>query len=95
MFINNYRNHLTNIIRLTKRNYYLQRFSDFRLNTRKIWETINELTKNKRKATTSVRSIIHNNIIKSTSHEISDAFNDHFSNIAPELVSKLPHKNFL
>ena len=95
-----YRNHLTNLIKLTKSNYYLQKFSDFRQNTKKIWETINELTNSKTKISTSVSSVMHNNQIKNTPYEISDAFNDYFSNIAPELAHLLPltqtsHKSYL
>lgn len=33
---------------------------------------------------------MYNNNTMNTPHEISDAFNDYFSNIAPELANKLP-----
>ena len=86
----NYRNYLNNLIKSTKKHYYLQKFSDFRLNTKKIWKTINELTNAKTKTNTTTESINYNNQIKNTPQEISEAFNDYFSMIAPELASKLP-----
>ena len=65
-----------------------------------IWETINELTNSKTKINTSVSSVMHNNQTKTTPHEISNAFNDYFSHIAPELAHKVPptqmsHKSYL
>lgn len=85
-----YRNYLTNLIRITKENYYLQRFSDFRLSTRKIWETINELTNSNNKFSSNTKSVLFNNQILDTPHQVSEAFNEHFTNIAPKLASKLP-----
>jgi len=61
----------------------------FRVNTRKIWETINELRNNKTEKDSTTLSILHNKQIKNTLEQISDAFNDYFSNVAPELASKL------
>ena len=100
LYYKTYRNHLTNIIRHTKKNYYLQRFSDFRLSTRKLWDTINELKNSNTKYNSTVSTVIHNNQTKNTPLEIAEAFNDYFSNIAPELAHQLPptetsHTSFL
>lgn len=97
--IKKYRNYLNTLIKSTKRNYCLRRFSDFRVNTRKIWETIHELSNNKTKKNSTTNSVFYNQIIDAP-EQISDAFNDCFSNVAPELASKLPstqisHKSFL
>lgn len=86
----NSKHYLNNLIKITKRKYYLQRFSDFRLNTKKIWETMNELTNTNTNTYDTTNSVIYNNQIKDSPQNISDAFNDYFSKIAPELASKLP-----
>ena len=85
-----YRNYLRHFIKITKESYYLQKFSDFRLSTRKIWETINELSNSNSKCRSTTKSVTFNNHILDTPHEISEAFNDHFTNIAPTLAHKLP-----
>ena len=41
-----YRNNLTQVIRAAKSNYYRQIFSNFRTNTKKIWQTINKMKGN-------------------------------------------------
>ncbi len=85
-----FRNYLTKLIQITKQNYYLQRFSDFRLSTKKIWLTINELSNSIKKPSSTTKSVFLNNQIFDTQLEVSEAFNDHFTNIAPKLANKLP-----
>ena len=70
-----YRNHLTNLIKQSKKNYYLKKFSDFRLSTRKIWDTINELTNSNKTKTSPTNSVILNNNIMNSPYDISEAFN--------------------
>ena len=41
---NSYRNRTTALIKLTKRNYYLKVFSNFKNSTRKLWQAANTLT---------------------------------------------------
>lgn len=86
-----YRNYLTNLIKISKQNYYLQKFSNFRLSTKKIWETLNELSNSKTKTSSTTKSIVYKNRILDSKQEICEAFNDHFTSIAPTLAHKLPH----
>lgn len=87
-----YRNTLTQVIRFAKINYYRQIFSNFRNNTKKIWQTINELKGNTYNKN-SINTLHYKDSILSNPLEISEAFSSYFSNIAPELDSKLPQSN--
>ena len=91
-FYKKFRNNLNNIIKQAKKNYYLQRFSNFKLSTKKLWETINELSNTSPKKQDTTHSVIHNDVILDTPINISEAFNEYFTNIAPELANKLPPK---
>ena len=86
---NSYRNRLNALIRLTKRNYYLATFSNFKNQTKKIWQTINSMTKTNIPKS-KFNSIIHDNEILTDPKDISDAFNDFFVNVARNLDEKLP-----
>ena len=88
----NYRNNLNNIVKLSKKKYYLQRFSNFKLSTKKLWETINELSNNSYKKKDITNSVVYDNKILNSPSKISEAFNDYFANIAPQLANKLPPK---
>ena len=85
-----YRNYLTNLIKQSKKNYYLKKFSDFRLSTRKIWDTINELINSNKTKTSPTNSVTLNNNIMNSPYDISEAFNTYFTNIAPKLADELP-----
>ena len=87
-----YRNYLNNIIKQSKKDYYFQRFTNFRLSTKKLWETINELSNSNVAKQNPTYCINYNNSSLSTPQTIAHAFNEYFANIAPELASKLPPK---
>ena len=85
---NIYRNRTNALIKLTKRNYYLNIFSTYKKSTKKLWQAINTLSKaSVSKSTFS--TLIHENKIISDPQDISKAFNDHFVNVAPSLEKKL------
>ena len=87
-----YRNNLTQVIRTAKCNYYRNILCNFRNNTKKVWQIINEM-----KGNTSNKpnpKILHyNNTIFDNPKDISEAFSKYFSNIAPLLDNKLPQSN--
>ena len=86
---NSYRNRLNALIRLTKRNYYLAIFSNYKSQTKKLWQTINNMTKGN-STHSKLSSIIHENKILTDPKDISNAFNDFFVNVARKLDEKLP-----
>ena len=87
-----YRNQLTQVVRQAKTNYYRQIFTNFKNNTKKIWQTINELKGNFHNIN-PIKTLKYDNKVLSDPLDISQAFSNYFSRIAPELDSKLPHSN--
>ena len=87
-----YRNNLTQVIRAAKSSYYRQIFSNFRTNTKKIWQTINEIKGNTHNKTT-IMTLQYNNSLLNSPSDIFEAFSNYFSNIAPQLDSNLPQSN--
>ena len=83
-----YRNRLVNLLRTAKNHYYTKLFTSYRSNTKKMWHTINTLTKNNCNRPKINKIIINNNSITSPL-EISESFNNFFVNVAPELERKL------
>lgn len=85
-----YRNILTQVLRSAKTNYYRQIFVNFKNNTKKIWQTINELKGNTRNRNTTNTLFYENTLLKHPS-DISKALNNYFSRIASDLDNNLPY----
>ncbi len=85
-----YRNKLNNLIRKSKRDYFYNRFKETRNNIRETWRTINSIigrnykTKQQSSFKMNEEEITDPNII-------SNAFNNFFVNIGPQLASKIHH----
>ena len=88
-YYKNYCSHLNKVIKRTKSNYYIRVFSDFRNNIKKTWDTLNKLM-GKTHQKTKINNIIHENKILDKATDISETFNNFFSNVASNLESKLP-----
>ena len=83
-----YRNLLSKIILVAKKNYYSKIFTDSKANMRTIWKHINQL-KNVQHNSRSVTKIKVNGVSTSDSSVIANGFNAHFSNIGPKLDEQL------
>lgn len=83
-----FRNTLNRLIKHTKSSYYLNIFTNFKNNTKKIWETINNLYKKHKH--NNIDYISQNNIKLTDPVQISEAFNKFYINIAPTLDQHLP-----
>ena len=83
------RNTTNNSIKTSKASYYFNVFSQSKGNSRKTWQTINDLTF-RRTNNTTVKELKLNGSIISNSSELSNAFNDHFSTIGPRLANEIP-----
>jgi hypothetical protein len=88
-----YRNHLNQLIKAAKINYYSEKFNLIGNNHHSMWDTINELI-NKKPKNSHIKSIktINNsgktNLISKPS-EIANTFNKYFSSVGIELQKKL------
>lgn len=83
------RNRTYAVLKASKRSYYISVFNNFKNNTRKLWETINNITKNSY-SNKSMSDIILNNSILTNAKDKANSFNAFFSDIASNLESKLP-----
>ena len=83
------RNTINNNIKTSKASYFSNAFSQSKGNSRKTWQTINELT-SRRTNNTTVKELKLNGSIISNSSELSNAFNGHFSTIGPRLANEIP-----
>ena len=83
------RNKINNNIKTSKASYYSNAFIQSKGNPRKTWQTFNELTSRRLKNTT-VKELKLNDAVISNSSELSNAFDDHFSKVGPDLLMKYP-----
>ena len=82
------RNTINNNIKTSKASYYSNAFSQSEGNSRKTWQTINDLTSRPTNDTT----VKLNGSIISNSSELSNAFNDHFPTIGLRRANEIPPK---
>ena len=84
---------MNNLIRIAKKSYYSERFSQAWNNKKSTWNTINDLLSRKKSCNALPRAFLNNN-----NEEISDPtliankFNDFFVNVGPNLAKKLSRK---
>ena len=72
-----YRNLLTTLIRLSRKLHYSSKLDSNNGNLSKVWQTISELVKSKKKCYPDIED----------PKEISNMFNEYFTNIGPKLAS--------
>jgi len=82
------RNIVNSEIRVAKHTYYQNSFNQYTCNSRKTWQTINELTSRK-SGKTAVTSLQVNGVSITNPNELSDEFNNHFATIGPELARNI------
>ena len=82
-----FRNKLNCVIRIAKRKFYFDAFSTS--NQKGMWDSINSLINNKT-PNSSVTSLTFDNNCLSDPRDISNAFNDYFINIGPNLARDIP-----
>ena len=76
-------------IGLAKQAYYQNSFKQYTSDSKKTWQTINELTSCK-SGKTAVTSLKVNGVSITNPTELSNEFNNHFSTIGPELCLDSP-----
>ena len=84
-----YRNHLTQLVRLAKYDYYINIFSEFKNNTKKIWQNIKELAGH-HQPKTMISTLPHKGVLLTKPEKIAEAINEHFSEVSTRLNVALP-----
>lgn len=87
-----YKNKLTKILRKAEKDYYENLINQNKNNLKKSWLIIKEVL-NKRKSSSTQREFSINDNKTSDPMAIANHFNNFFTNIGPNLASKLPKSN--
>ena len=89
------RNKVNIQLRNAKKNYYSTKISDQKCNPKEALKTINDILGRQRKPTVVNELKLGENNLTNT-RDIAEGFNDYFSNIGPDLASKIdtPNLNF-
>ena len=91
-----YRNKLNDVIRQCKREYYESLLSRQQNNVKGTWKILNEIIRKKGNVSNIPESFVDSKDghVINDKKEICDTFNKFFTNIGPDLASKIPvHKN--
>ena len=83
------RNKVNSDIRILKESCYKQSFTENKNDSRRTWQTINELTSRKSN-TPSIKELIVNGVSINKSTDLANAFNEHFSTVGPKLANQIP-----
>ena len=83
-----YKNTLTSLLRLSKKDYFAHQFEKEKNNIRNTWKVINSVLNNKMSSCT-VNSIMHEGKLIHNPTQIANCFNDYFVNIGSDLASKI------
>ena len=86
---NQYKNKLRSLLNTAKKNHYERLISTNKNNCKKMWDIIKEVINNK-KAKSEIDEMIINNEQCTDKQKITDAFNNYFINIGPELANNIP-----
>ena len=83
------RNSVNNLVKTSKERYYKNAFDYHKGNSRKTWQTINELTARKSKSSI-VKELKIGEVTIDDPSEMSNTFNDYFAKIGPKLANDIP-----
>ena len=85
-----YRNVLTKVLRIAKRNYYYTQFENEKNNVKNTWKIIHSVL-NKQPVSKKISTISFDGKVVDDPRALATLFNDYFVNIGPNLASKIPH----
>ena len=88
---NNFKNKLTNILKLAKRNYLRKKFRDCIGDSGKTWKNINSLYRNGEKSKNIYLS--ENGVCLTNENEVATVFNNYFATVAENLDRNIPVAN--
>ena len=86
-----YKNKLHSINKAAKRNYYIIKYKAIKSDIKQTWQLLKKTINNKIMPSSTIKEININNKIISDKHEMSNKFNEYFTNIGPTLANKIPH----
>ncbi len=84
-----YRNKLTALIRISKRNYYADKLNEFKYNSKQTWKLLNNILGRCNKSIISSRFRIGSSYVSDPT-TIANNFNSYFVNVGPNLAREIP-----
>ena len=91
-----YRNSITRLVRISKREYLQTYFENNMTNMKNTWDGINSLINNKRKQRKQISALkddSNRGTIVNDPQKLPNIMNRHFSTVGMNLASKVPHSN--
>ena len=90
-----YRNKISSLTRLSKKNYYHAFFAENLNNMKNTWNGINRLINDKKNRTQVISSLkrADDNNVTNDPLEISNIFNNYFSSVGKNLASRVPRSS--
>ena len=85
----NYRYVLNKVKRTAKRQYYIDRCTSMKSNTKKLWQTLNNVIGQHRDKSCCIESLKVNNITITDPSKISNSMCDYFSNVGKHFTNKI------
>ena len=80
---------LNNLNKLRKNEYFVSRFEAYKGNLKMTWKLIGNLISRKTKGQAFPTRLDYNGNIYTSENDISDQFNTYFSNVGPDLASRI------
>ena len=84
-----YRNTLKRVLRFSKLHYFNKKCEDFKNNSRKLWQLINQITGKVKPKSHTIECLKIDNLKRYGPHEITKGFCDHFANVGKNYAEKL------
>ena len=91
-----YRNSLTKLLRISKKDYFQSYFEQNLTNMKKTWDGINSLINNKqknRKQISALKDARKQGVVVNDPKELPNVMNNHFATIGKNLANKVPFSN--
>ena len=88
---NRFRNHVTNRIRITKKDFFSNIFNNLKKDIKKTWNCINKLLKpGKSLKKQSIKSILFNGVMHTDPQSIANSLNTHFASVGATIANSFP-----
>ena len=84
------RNEVNNLVKKTKRDYFMMQINSAKRDPKNTWRLINELTSRKTSVNSHVKAIKQEGVTLTNSADIANTFNNYFTTIGDNLAKKIP-----
>ena len=84
------RNEVNNLVKKTKRDYFMTQINSANRDPKNTWRLINELTSRKTSVNSNVKAIKQEGVTLTNSADIANTFNNYFTTMGDNLANKIP-----